>query len=432
MSINRMSLKLNTLLMAVVLAVSSPMSLAQETASSPAQDGVLDPSLMKEEREASSALFARVLEEKDEESRYKGVLGFIEHYGEWITLSGENVSPKIHISSYLLQTGQSSLAALLVKNGVLNGWMSYRFMDGIANDFIFALKGGHRDYLNALLKYAPKGLNTPMSIQIGGEKVLPLSLMATREYMEMPFYDDILMAMLDAGANPHQKMSSGISPMIVASSSNNMRFVRVVQTYLAGQTKSLSGLMKNTPLEESELVEMQAIADAFIEHSPEKKSRYDYTKLFDMWVQMILKGYNTPADLIYEELKKRKEFDIEGQNVDGLSPLMAASMSPLYGGNVEYAKVLIERGAQASKLTSIPGEDGKPINVNYIQLALTRDNFKIVALMIANQVNFVTAPDDEDVLLLTEAMTQKAYVSATILKEALSKAIKYAQPAKEE
>lgn len=427
-----MSLKLNTLLVAVVLAVSSPMLFAQEVAPRPAQDGVLDPSLMKEDREASSALFARVLEEKDEESRYKGILGFIEHYGEWITLSGDTVAPKIHISSYLLQTGQSSLAALLVKNGVLNGWMSYRFMDGVANDFIFALKGGHRDYLNALLKYAPKGLNTPMSIQIDGEKVLPLSLMATREYMEMPFYDDILMSMLDAGANPHQKMSSGISPMIVASSSNNMRFVRVVQTYLAGQTKSLNGLMKNTPLEESELVEMQAIADAFIEHSPEKKSRYDYTKLFDMWVQMILKGYNTPADLIYEELKKRKEFDIEGQNADGLSPLMAASMSPLYGGNVEYAKLLIERGAKASKLTSIPGESGKPINVNYIQLALTRDNFKIVALMIANQVNFVTAPDDEDVLLLTEAMTQKAYVSATILKEALSKAIKYAQPAKEE
>ena len=145
-----------------------------------------------------------------------------------------------------------------------------------------------------------------------------------------------------------------------------------------------------------------------------------------MWVQMILKGYNLPADLMYDELKTRPEFNINAKAPGGFSPLMAATMSPLYGGNVEYAKLLIERGAKANILIDIPGEgEGESVKVNFIQLALQRDNFKIVAIMISNNVNFISAPQDEDVLLLSEAMSQKAYVSAAILKQALMQAVNY-------
>lgn len=386
---------------------------------------VIDPSKISMEREANSSLLARVLEEEDEIKRYNGVVSFLELYGPWINLEGDGVSPRIYVSSYLLQSGNSEIALSLLKNGLIEGWLSYRFMDGVANDFLFALKGGHRNYLKVLFSEFPKGLNTPMAVQLEGEKVTPLSILATREYMEMPFYDDILTAMLEAGANPGKKMSSGISPLIIASSTNNMRFVRVVQNFNANKTKSLKGLMSNTPLEESEVIEMQAIADALIEQPKEKKASYQYDKLHSMWISMILKGYNVPADLMYEELKSRKEFNLNKKSSGGLTPLMAATMSPLYGGNVEYAKRLIERGANPRQLIVIEGDGADDVNVNLIQLALQKDNFKIVALMIANGVNFISPPDNEELLILSEAMEQKAYVSATILKQALVQAVNY-------
>lgn len=385
---------------------------------------VLDPDTIQTKNEATSSLLARVLKEEDEAKRYAGVVSFVQFYGQWVTLEGESVSPRIHISSYLLQSGNSDIAAQLLKNGVLDGWLSYRFMDGVANDFIFALKGSHRDYLKALFKSSPNGLNTPFAVQLKGEKVTPLALMATREYMDMPFYSDILMSMLEAGANPNQKMSTGISPLIIASSTNNMQFVRVVQSFNAGQTKSLNGLLTNTPLEDSELIEMQAIADTLIEESKEKKASYKYDKLYALWVRMILKGYNIPADIMYKELKTRPEFDINSKSVGGLTPLMAASMSPLYGGNVEYASLLIDRGAEPRVLVPV-GEGEDEVRVNLLQLALQNDNYKIVALMISKGVNFISLPDHDDVLILSEAMEQRAYMSASIIKQALIQAVDY-------
>lgn len=396
-----------------------------------AQTEILDPMHIESTNTASSSLLQRVIDEKDEAKRYEGIAGFIKNYGEWITLEGNGINPKIHISSYLIQSGQSELAAAAIKNDLFEGWLPYRFLDGVASDFVFALQEGHLDYLQALFKYSPKGLNTPLPMQLGGEKILPLSLLATREYMDKPFYDDILMSMLEAGANPHKKMSTGLSPMLIASSTNNMKFIRIVQVYQSEQMKDLDGLMKNTPIEESEMIEMQAIADTLIEQTKEKKAAYDYDKLHSMWIQMILKGYNVPADLMYEELKTRPQFNINTHSKGGLTPLMAATMSPLYGGNVEYAERLINRGADPLELIVIPGtgkgKGADDIIVNYIQLALQRDNFKIVALMISKNVNFITSPQDEEVLLLSEAMNQKAFVSASILKQALMQTVNYSE-----
>tara|TARA_Y100000310_G_scaffold104469_1_gene102790 strand:- start:823 stop:2082 length:1260 start_codon:yes stop_codon:yes gene_type:complete len=409
---------------ASAMALVSAFTLTSNVFASSADTSVLDPSNIEFKKEASSSLLARVLKEADEGKRYSGVVSFIEFYGPWVTLEGSETSPKIHISSYLLQSGSSDIAASLIKNGVIEGWMSYRFMDGVANDFIFALQGNHRDYLKSLFENVPRGLNTPFAVQLNGEKILPLALLATREYMEMPFYSDIVMSMLEAGANPNQKMTTGLSPLIIASSTNNMKFVRVVQSYNAGQTKSLKGLMTNTPLEDSELIEMQAIADTLIEQSSEKKASYKYDRLYTLWVQMILKGYNIPADIMYNELKTRPEFDINAKSGGGLTPLMAASLSTLYGGNVEYASLLIDRGAEPKVLIPV-GEGDELVRVNLLQLALQKDNYKVVALMIAKGVNFISLPDHEDVLILSEAMEQRAYMSASIIKEALIQAVDY-------
>jgi ankyrin repeat protein len=386
---------------------------------------LLDPTKIESKVEATSSLLAKVLLENSGIDQYQGVVGFIQHYGEWITLkTATGTSPRIHITSYLLQTGNESLASTLLKNGVVDGWISYRFMDAVSNDFLFALEGEHVEYLATLFQEKPNGINSEIPIRLDGSNVLPIAVLATNEHKEKPRYKQILTGMLDAGANPYQKMGTGLSSLMIASSSNNMVFVRIVQDHFANESGSLKSLLKNTPLDSGERIEMQAIADTLIEQTAEKKSKYNYAKLHDMWIQMILKGYNVPADIIYEELKKRGEFDVDYVSENGLNAMMAAVMSPLYGGNVEYANLLIDRGALPGYLIETYTEEGTPLKIGYIQLALQKDNYKIVALLISTGINFVTVPDDQDTFLLSEALEQKAYLSATILRQALVSVLK--------
>lgn len=372
------------------------------------------------------ALLERVLSADSEEKRYLGVVGFIDNYGQWLTVSPKDQEPVIiHVTSYLLQKGHEDVATALLKNGVTKGWFSYKFADGVANDFIFALQNGQLSYLKTLFQDFPEGLNSEMMIAQGASKVLPLAILATSEYVKVDFYKEILSDMLSYGANPQMKMANGLTSLTIASSSNNMTFVRVVQDYLGSQGKGFNSLMKNTPLSSDELIEMQAIADVFIEKSKEEKASYPYDKLHEMWVQMILKGYNVAADIIFDELSTRKDFDIEKRVNNGLSPMMAAVMSPLYGGNVEYAQRLFDEGADPSILIDVPTKDGEePLSVNYIQLSLGKDNYKSVAFMLSKGVNFVTTPGDDSVFILTEAMEQKSYLSAVLLKEALMSSVK--------
>jgi ankyrin repeat protein len=398
------------------------------------EHGVIEPMMITGAIEPSSAILDMALKDnQSEEDRYTAVTGFVEKYGEWVTLNGSDSSPKVHISSYLLLTKNGDLATALLRNNVYKGWLAYRFMDGVASDFVFALQNNEAGYLKELFRLAPSGLNTAFPIQLEGENVLPLSLLATNEYVKSPFYDEILLSMLENGANPHQKMSTELTPMIVASSSNNMRFVRIVQTHNSGQARTLTGLLSNTPMDNAEMIEMQAIADTFMEQSKEKKASYRLDKLHELWVQMILKGYNLPADLMYEELIGRSGFNINSPTSGGLTAMMAAVMSPLYGGNVEYAKLLIKRGVSPKTMIEIPvnNDEKTLLSVNYIQLALQGDNFKIVALMIANNVNFISLPEDESVLILAEALEQKSYISAAIIKEALLYAVAQKASSKE-
>jgi ankyrin repeat protein len=392
-----------------------------------AQDGasLLDPMKIESKVEATSSLLSKVLSENSGIEQYQGVIGFIQYYGEWITLkTATGVSPRIHITSYLLQTGHESLASNLLKNGVVDGWISYRFMDAVSNDFLFALEGEYVEYLATLFQEKPNGINNEISIRLDGTNVLPIAVLATNEHKEKPRYKQILTGMLDAGANPYQKMDTGLSSLMIASSSNNMVFVRIVQDHFANESGSLKSLLKNTPLDSGQRIEMQAIADTLIEQTAEKKSKYNFAKLHDMWIQMILKGYNVPADIIYEELRKRGEFNVDYLSDNGLNAMMAAVMSSLYGGNVEYANILLDRGAVPDYLIETYTDDGAPLKIGYIQLALQKDNYKAVALLVSAGVNFVTVPDDEDTFLLSEALEQQAYLSATILRQALVSVLK--------
>ena len=141
---------------------------------------------------------------------------------------------------------------------------------------------------------------------------------------------------------------------------------------------------------------------------------------------MILKGYNIAADLMYEKLTTYPKFSIDYRDNGGLSGLMAATLSEVYGGNVEYAKKLIDLGADPTVLINvqgIPGEE-EPIKINLIQLALEKDNYKVVGLLIVSGVDFLFLPGSDELLMLHSAMEQKAFKSAEMIRQAIMQSMK--------
>ncbi len=368
-----------------------------------------------------SMYIERLLDGKEESARYLSLASMIKSHGEWVTIGSSGVTAKIHITSYLIQTDREQEAVNLLKNKDVDGWLSYSFQGGVFNDFVMALDNGNVKYIKALIESNPNGINTPFTLTTAGDEVTPISLLATDKYTNKDNYELILRHLLNAGANPHQPLPNGMTPMVIASASNNMKFVRVSQAHIAEQTEGKKGLFKNTPLSQAQMIEMQAIVDALIEDQTENGSKYKFSKLHEIWVQMIIKGYNVAADLIYERLITFPQFDVDYRDSGGLSGLMAAALSDIYGGNVEYAKKMIALGANPQILIDVQGASEKEdsVKINLIQLALGKDNYKVVGLLIVNGVDYLFIPDSEEVLILHSAMEQKAFKSAEMIRQAI-------------
>lgn len=373
-----------------------------------------------------SMYIERLLDGKEESARYLSLAAMVKAHGPWVTIGATGMQAKIHITSYLIQTKREQEAVNLLKNRDVEGWLSYSFQGGVFNDFVMALDTGNIQYVKALIETNPNGINTPFTLTTAGDEVTPISLLATDKYIDKDYYELVLRLLLKAGANPHQPLPNGMTPMVIASASNNMKFVRVAQAHIAEQTEGKKGLFTNTPLSQAQMIEMQAIVDAWIEDETKNGSKYQFAKLHEIWIQMILKGYNIAADLMYEKLTTYPKFSIDYRDNGGLSGLMAATLSEVYGGNVEYAKKLIDLGADPTVLINvqgIPGEE-EPIKINLIQLALEKDNYKVVGLLIVSGVDFLFLPGSDELLMLHSAMEQKAFKSAEMIRQAIMQSMK--------
>lgn len=377
------------------------------------------------------SLLETILQTKEDGERYLQLSSFVKAHGPWIPLQSSAGVANVHLVSYLLQIDHEADAVALLKNKDVKGWLSYSFMGGVANDFLFALDAGHVSYIAALCLVSPEGINTAFPVSADGASVLPLSVLASTKYKSKPYYESVIRTLLKHGANPVQPMPNGLTPMTIASSESNAQFLRIVQAFQSENAGRDVGLLDNTPLTSVQLVEQQRITDSLLEKSmEERKTAYGFKRLHEMWLQMIMNGFNIPANLLYDTLVTFPEFSVDKKNDIGMNGLMAAAMSNLYGGNVEYARTLIERGADPKQIIELVSDNPaeKPIKSNLIQTALPNDNFKIVALLITKNVDFVISPDieqvkdanSEDALILTEAVGLQAYRSSYIIWQALS------------
>lgn len=366
---------------------------------------------------------SKILDLPDPSLRYLAVAEAVNEKSEWVLLGEGAIA---HLSAVLITQKQHEVADALLKNNIVSGWISYPFMGGISNDFVFAMDGGDVKYIESLVAHEPSGINTPFVLTTSGGKVSPLSLLATNRYVNESHYERAIELLLENGGDPTRALPNGLSPNIIASGANNIEFVRIVREFEAQQAGERIGLLDNAPMSTDSMLEMQAITDAFLEKTKAEKASWSTARVHDLWVKMIMKGYNVPAELLYEELATREDFDINapaGRDRD-MTAMMAATLSPMRGGNVEYAVKLTERGADPQFLLSVPISEEKSIKINLIQLALKQDNFKVIAHLMREGVNFIHPPGEPDILIYEEAMEQKAYKSAYIIKKALENEIK--------
>jgi len=375
----------------------------------------------------SSALIEKALTEDDPAARLIRVEQLVIENGEWVGISSpEGILNPLHVTNYLLQRGHEDAASRLIRSGAVEGWVSYPFQEGVVSDYSIALKIGAVKYIEALVDFKASQVNRPIQITQDGNETLPIAFLATNDYVEKSYYEAALLALLRGGADAFINMPNGVSPMLLANTSNNTKFIQIVQSFRDKQFDTPEGFFKNSPLSSSQLLEMQAIADLITEES-RRYSKLPTSKVHDLWVKMILKGYNTPADMLYDILRQRDNFDIDQRNDMQMTALTATALSSIYGGNVEYAERLIKRGANPNQLITFSELGKEDVKLNIIQMSLQRDNYKIVALMIREGVDFVGIPGGgENDLLLSQAIQQNALKSVMVIRESLKRLVERA------
>jgi len=351
------------------------------------------------------------------EQEVQSMKEFIAKEGQWSDLAGN----KIHISVYLIQFDKTNVAQALLEQGVIDGFVSFPFEGAFLSDVQVAIVEGKLDYFKALMKRYPEKVNDPIKVSDSGDKVSILGLLSTNRHKEKIYYESLVLAALKAGANPRAEIDKGISPLVMASSFGNDKFIEIVGYYenALPNPQTEEDFFKNPSLTTAELIDEQSVIDAFIELNIEEDGMVYETKvLHDLWIKMITKGYNSMAEVLYNSLKDRDDFTIDMRTERGLSALIASGMSKVYGGNVDYAQTLIKRGADIHQFIQF-GDGETSYNTGVIELALPSDNHKFVALMVNKGVNFLHSPQNQDSLIIDMAIKQKAYRSAFVIKASI-------------
>lgn len=170
-----------------------------------------------------------------------------------------------------------------------------------------------------------------------------------------------------------------------------------------------SVLFKNEPLSEvsanQQKLEIEHLKAKYLD-----AKNYNEAELNELFNSFIAFGHNEAADLILNN--GNVKVDVNRFNEKGLTPLMAASIAPIKGGNVEYAKKLIDLGADVN-LTS-KGTEFSPIS-----MATTVNNYKVVGYLILKGAAFMK-PDKLGYMPIDYALKNNSLESAKIIKEALT------------
>ena len=148
--------------------------------------------------------------------------------------------------------------------------------------------------------------------------------------------------------------------------------------------ESSKNILQNQELSKEDIETEKFIIEALdkVYFSKEKLNKDEKFELFSEYVRNIIRGYNNAAEAIWKYSLNNDDFniDLSYYSKSNITPLMAASISDLEGGNVEYAIKLLERGADPNQTTA-------KNNISTISLATVKDNYKTLTALILAGAN---------------------------------------------
>lgn len=147
---------------------------------------------------------------------------------------------------------------------------------------------------------------------------------------------------------------------------------------------STKNILTNQKLSQEDIETEKFIIEALdkVYFSKESLNKEEKFELFSEYVRNIIRGYNNAAEAIWDYSINNDDFniDLSYYSKSSITPLMAAGISDLEGGNVEYAILLLERGAN-------PNQTTKKNNISTISLTAVKDNYKTLTALILAGAN---------------------------------------------
>jgi hypothetical protein len=301
-----------------------------------------------------------------------------------ITIEIKKREINIPVAAYLLMLGLENEAIEYIENNPSEIFKTFNYMDNESSDMVIAIENGFVLYFNKAISLIE---NPNKRYKYNGRK--NFSLMVHLSLIKDEYVGEMTKTMLNNGGFEKIKLDYYNNAKSIAYMEDNINFLRAIKDFNINLINNKKVLFSNTYSYE-EYFYKDKVAKILLEDKLEKLKPL-YNKMYSAWVKMIELAYNEAADILYQELIKDPSFDINKISEKGLNPLMAASLSNIYGGNVEYAVKLIERGANVG--FEIDG-------INLAQLAISKDNFKLVNLYLEKGLDYKSV--DEYGLTLLE------------------------------
>lgn len=277
---------------------------------------------------------------------------------------------------------------------------------GVTSDVIYAIENNKVDYLINVVPYI-KNINERFKYRnINGYTLA----MVLAENANIDRKQEVINLFKEAGANFSISLNNGHNAFNIAKTHNNYFFKEMVNN--EGKKLSYDKMyFTNEKLSTADTYVQEKIIQNLNSGLLDELNK-DQQEKVNVFIELIRKGYNDAADILLES-----GIEIDETNERGITPLVASAISSLDGGNVEYAKKLIDLGADVnykSKETN---------NVTLTSFASIRDNYKVLVLLILSGSNFMEY-DLMGLSAMDYAVSNESERSAIIILNSLDAALK--------
>jgi ankyrin repeat protein len=321
-------------------------------------------------------------------------------------------SVNLPILPLLLTYGYEKEAIQLIKSKDLKPFQTFLFEDNEQSDMTIAMDNNLTNYLKTSFQYIP---DINKQYRYNKEDGFYLLMHSAIKKNENTY--SLTKLLLENGANENLQTLNNMTAERAAEHSNNREFLEALYSHRQSIANDKDFLKKNAPLSSEHRTIQKGLVKNLKDGQLQELKKDD--ALFKYWNRFIIMGYNEAANILLDELKKSDSFNVNVTTKSGLSPLMAASMSEVVGGNVEYAQILINLGANVSYTNK---------GISVASVAVARDNYKVLSILLLNGIDPLEK-NAKGHYLFEQALSQtpKATRSAYLLKEMLKSIIKHYQ-----